>query len=193
MNNAGYGVYGPLEAIPMDKVKRQFDVNVFGLLDVTKEILPHFRKNKAGTLINVSSIGGKMAFPLGTLYHGTKYALEGISEALSIEMEQIGCKVKIVEPGMINTDFAGRSFDFTNDESLVEYQEMIGKFMNGFEGALQNMSEPDVVAEVIYNAATDGTNQLRYTAGDDAKEFMANRKKLDDATFMAGIKSQFGL
>ncbi|MEO0836542.1 MAG: SDR family oxidoreductase, partial [Cyanobacteria bacterium J06642_3] len=112
LNNAGYGAFGVLEATPTENIQRQFGVNVLGLLDVTKAILPHFRKNKAGILINVSSVGGKMTFPLGSLYHGTKFAVEGISEALSFELEAIGCKVKIIEPGAIKTDFASRSFDF---------------------------------------------------------------------------------
>lgn len=193
LNNAGYGAYGPLEAFPSDRVRRQFDVNVLGLLDVTKALIPHFRANQSGLLINVSSIGGKMTFPLGSLYHGTKFAVEGISEALNYEFEQIGCQVKIIEPGAIKTDFGGRSFDFMNDESLTEYQPMIGKLFAAFEPALEQASEAIVVAEVIYEAATDGTNQLRYTAGDDAKTFMANRKQLDDATFIGGVKSQFGL
>ena len=194
VNNAGYGAYGPLEATPTEKIRRQFDVNVMGLLDVSKAILPHFRKNKDGILINISSVGGKMTFPFGSLYHGTKFAVEGISEALSYEMEAIGCKVKIVEPGAIKTDFAGRSFDFNNDESLTEYQPLVSKLMSGIESILENNpSEPIVVAEVIYEAATDGTDILRYTAGEDAKEFMANRKAADDATFIQGIKAQFGI
>lgn len=193
LNNAGYGAFGALEATSPEKVKRQFDVNVMGLLDVTKAILPHFRKNKDGILINISSIGGKMTFPLGSLYHGTKFALEGISEALSFEMEAIGCKVKIVEPGAIKTDFAGRSFNFNNDESLIEYQELVVKIFKAMESLVENGSEAIVVAEVIYEAATDGTNKLRYTAGEDAKMFVANRKQLDDQEFIQGIKAQFGL
>jgi NADP-dependent 3-hydroxy acid dehydrogenase YdfG len=193
LNNAGYGAYGPLEATSTEKIRRQFEVNVLGLLDVTKAVLPHFRKNKRGMVINISSIGGKMTFPLGTLYHGTKFAVEGISEALSFELEQIGCQVKIVEPGMIKTDFGGRSFDFMNDESLVEYQELIGKLFQAMEPLTEQASEASVVAEVIYEAATDGTDQLRYTAGDDAKELMENRKKLTDAEFIGGIKAQLGL
>ncbi len=194
VNNAGYGAYGPLEATPPEKIRRQFDVNVMGLLDVTKAVLPHFRQNKDGILINISSVGGKMAFPFGSLYHGTKFAVEGISEALSYEMEAIGCKVKIVEPGAIKTDFAGRSFDFNNDENLMEYQPLVGKLMSGIDSIMENNpSEPIVVAEVIYEAATDGTNTLRYTAGEDAKDFVANRKAADDATFMQGIKAQFGI
>jgi NADP-dependent 3-hydroxy acid dehydrogenase YdfG len=193
LNNAGYGAYGPLEAFSKEKIRRQFGVNVLGLLDVTQAVLPHFRQNKSGIVINISSIGGKMTFPLGTLYHGTKFAVEGMSEALSYELEAIGCKMKIVEPGMIKTDFGGRSFDFANDESLVEYQEFVGKIMQAMGPAAENASEASVVAEVIYEAATDGTDQLRYTAGDDAKVFMENRKKFSDAEFIGGLKAQFGL
>ena len=90
LNNAGYGAYGPLEAIPRANMVRQFDTNVIGLLDVTRALIPHFRANKDGMVINVSSIGGKMTFPFGSLYHGTKFAVEGISEALSYEFETFG-------------------------------------------------------------------------------------------------------
>lgn len=193
LNNAGYGAYGVLEATPMEKVARQFDVNVFGLIQTTKAVLPHFRGNKSGTIINVSSIGGKMTFPLGTLYHGTKFAVEGLSEALHYELEAVGVTVKLVEPGLIKTDFGGRSFDFTNDESLTEYQPFVGKFMQAMAAMGEGGSEPELVADVIYQAATDGTAQIRYTAGPDAVEFVNNRKALDDATFIGGMKKQLGL
>jgi short-subunit dehydrogenase len=193
LNNAGYGSYGVLEATPMEKIRRQFDVNVIGLLETTKALLPHFRTNKEGVIINISSIGGKITFPLGTLYHGSKFAVEGLSEALSFEMEAIGVKVKIVEPGAIRSDFAGRSFDFNNDESLGEYQGMVGKLLAALGPLLESGSEPEVVAEVIYRAATDGTNQLRYTAGADAQQIVANRKTADDATFLQSMKAQLGL
>lgn len=192
LNNAGYGAYGPLESFPREKIMRQFNTNVLGLMDVTRAILPHFRSNKDGIIINISSIGGKMTFPLGALYHGTKFAVEGISESLSYEVESFGGKVKIVEPGAIATDFGGRSFDFNNDESLKEYQELVGLFYTAM-GNMANANSPvNVVSEVIYEAATDGTNQLRYTAGEDAKVLLENRKLYDDATFIAGIKSQLG-
>jgi NAD(P)-dependent dehydrogenase (short-subunit alcohol dehydrogenase family) len=193
LNNAGYGAYGPLEATPMENIRHQFDVNVIGLLETTKAVLPHFRANRSGVIINVSSIGGKMTFPLGTLYHGTKFAVEGLSEALSWEMEAVGVKVKIVEPGAIKTDFAGRSFDFSNDEGMVEYQPIVKKLLAALRNLVSMGSDPIVVARVIYEAATDGTNQLRYTAGEDAKVLMANRKGADDATFLKGIKDQLGL
>jgi NADP-dependent 3-hydroxy acid dehydrogenase YdfG len=92
VNNAGYGSYGPLEATPTEKIRRQFDTNVMGLLETTKAVLPHFRAQHNGTIVNISSVGGRMTFPLGTLYHGTKWAVEGLSEALSFEMDVIGVK-----------------------------------------------------------------------------------------------------
>ena len=195
LNNAGYGAYGPLEAFPMDKIRRQFDTNVIGLLEVTKAVLPHFRANGAGVIVNISSIGGQMTFPLGALYHGTKFAVEGISESLHYELEAAGIQVKIVEPGMIATDFGGRSFDFVNDESMTEYQPVVqALFANwGSEEMAANASPPELVAEVIWNAVTDGSSTLRYRAGADAVELLDNRKALDDATFIGGMKAQLGL
>jgi NAD(P)-dependent dehydrogenase (short-subunit alcohol dehydrogenase family) len=193
LNNAGYGAYGLLEATPMEKIRRQFDVNVLGLLDTTRAVLPHFRSNGKGTIINISSIGGKVTFPLGTLYHGTKFAVEGLSEALSYELAAIGVRVKIVEPGIVKTDFAGRSFDFSNDEDLVEYQEFVGAFVSAQAQLGTGGDEPEIVAESVYLAATDETDQLRYTAGPLAAQMIANRATTDDATFMGGVRQQFGL
>ncbi len=194
LNNAGYGAYGPLEAFPRENIVRQFNTNVIGLLDVTRAVLPHFRENGAGVIINVSSIGGKMTFPLGSLYHGTKFAVEGISEALSYEAEAIGVKVKIVEPGMIATDFAGRSFDFQNDPAMPEYQGVVGKVMQVFaSGAEMQPSPPELVAEVIYGAATDDSNQMRYRAGADAHQLLDARRAMEEDAFIQNIKAQFQL
>ena len=169
LNNAGYGAYGPLESFPREKILRQFNTNVVGLLDVTRAILPHFRENRKGIIMNVSSMGGKMTFPLGSLYHGTKFAVEGISESLRYEVEQFGGRVKIIEPGAIATDFAGRSFDFNNDEKLTAYQNIVTKIMTVFPQMIKSASPISVVASVIYEAATDGKSKLRYMAGKDAK------------------------
>jgi len=193
LNNAGYGSYGVLEATPVEKIRRQFDVNVIGLLETTKAILPHLRKNGTGIVINIASMGGKVTFPLGTLYHGSKFAVEGLSEALHFELEAIGVRVKIVEPGIIKTNFGGSSFDFNNDESLAEYQPFVGQIMAAMGPMAASGSDPIVVAETIYEAATDGTPQLRYIAGDDAKAIIAQRKDTEDATFLAEIKAQFGI
>jgi len=195
LNNAGYGAYGPLEAFPMDRIRRQFDTNVIGLIETTKEVLPHMRAKGEGTIVNVSSIGGQMTFPLGALYHGTKFAVEGISEALHYELEAAGIKVKIVEPGMIATDFGGRSFDFVNDEKMTEYQPVVKALFGvwGSDDVTSRASQPSVVADVIWEAVTDGSGTLRYRAGADAVELLNNRKALDDATFIGGLKAQLGL
>ena len=190
LNNAGYGAYGPLEAFPMDRIKRQFDTNVIGLMAVTKAVLPHFRANRAGTIVNISSIGGQMTFPLGALYHGSKFAVEGLSEALHFELAAFGVRVKIVEPGMIKTNFGGRSFDFVNDETMEEYQETVQKLSAGF-GTFEG-SDPQVVADVIWRAVTDGSDTLRYRAGDDAVALLDARKAQDDATYFAALKERLG-
>jgi NADP-dependent 3-hydroxy acid dehydrogenase YdfG len=191
VNNAGFGAYGPLEATSMETVRRQFDTNVIGLLETTKAVLPHFRAQHSGVIVNISSIGGKVTFPLGTLYHGTKFAVEGISESLSYEMRAIGVKVKIVEPGAIKTDFATRSFAFSNDESLAEYQKTVKGLMAAVEPMMANGADPVVVAEVIYKAATDGSDQLRYPAGSDAEPLLEKRRSEDDHTFMAETLASF--
>ena len=178
---------------PIESIRRQFEVNVIGLLEVTQAVLPHFRAKHDGVLVNISSIGGKVTFPLGTLYHGSKFAVEGLTEALGFELDAIGVRVKLVEPGMVKTDFGGRSLDFNNDESLAEYQPIVGKLMAAMEPLAASGSEPEVIADVIFTAATDGTSQLRYPAGPDAVEILAARKAADDETYLAGIKGQFGL
>lgn len=196
LNNAGYGAYGPLEAFSMERIRRQFDTNVIGLLAVTKSVLPHMRARASGTIVNISSIGGQMTFPLGTLYHGTKFAVEGLSEALHYELEAAGIKMKIIEPGMIRTDFGGRSFDFQNDETLEAYQPVVKALFSTWGGAADDTSRssaPEVVADVIWTAVTDGTTTLRYRAGADAVELLDNRKALSDDDFIGGLKSQLGL
>ena len=191
VNNAGYGAYGPLEAMPRESIVRQFNTNVIGLLDVTRALIPHFRANKNGLIINISSIGGKMTFPFGALYHGTKFAVEGITDALIYELESFGAYAKVVEPGAIATDFAGRSFDFQNDESLTEYQPMVQKMFAAFETLLPNAAPASLAAEVIYTAATDGSSQVRYPVGADAEQLLPARHSMDDVSFRAMIKQQF--
>jgi NADP-dependent 3-hydroxy acid dehydrogenase YdfG len=191
LNNAGYGAYGPLETFPRENIIKQFNTNVIGLMDVAKAIIPHFRTNKKGTIINISSIGGQMTFALGSLYHGTKFAVEGISESLSYEMAEIGVKVKIVEPGFIATDFGSRSFDFQAGD-VAEYQPIIGALMKQWQNPNNTVSPPSLVAEVIFNAVTDGTNQLRYRAGSDAEFLLDTRKKMTDTEFFEMMNKQLG-
>lgn len=190
VNNAGFGAYGPLESFPRENIIRQFNTNVIGLMDVTRAIIPHFRENKSGVIVNISSIGGKMTYALGSLYHGTKFAVEGISESLHYEMSQIGVKVKIVEPGMTATDFGGRSFDFQAGE-IAEYQPVIDSVMKQWQNNPENSASPaSLVADVIYDAVTDDSDQLRYIAGDDANVLLENRENMKDDEFFTMMKSQ---
>lgn len=191
VNNAGYGAYGPLESFPRENIIKQFNTNVIGLMDVTKAIIPHFRKNKNGVIVNISSIGGRMTFALGSLYHGTKFAVEGISESLHYEMKEIGVKIKIVEPGFIATDFGGRSFDFQGG-AIEEYKPIINALMKQWQNPNNTVSPPSLVAEVIYKAITDGTNQLRYRAGDDANFLLDSRKEMTDSEFFDMMNKQLG-
>jgi len=193
LNNAGYGAYGPLEATPLEKARRQFDVNVIGVLATTQAVLPHLREQRSGVILNVSSIGGRMTFPLGTLYHGTKFAVEGLSESLHYELLPLGVRVKVIEPGIVKTDFAGRSFDFSNDPAITEYQPVVQALMAASGPMAEQATAPDVVADVIFRAATDDTDRLRYAAGPDAEQLLAMRGAADDASFFGGIRTQFGI
>lgn len=189
LNNAGYGAYGALEAFSTDRIRRQFDTNVIGLLEVTKAVLPHMRARRSGSIVNISSIGGQITFPLGTLYHATKFAVEGLSEALHYELEPLGIRVRIVEPGMIKTDFGGRSFDFAMDESLSDYAPSAEAMGRLFGKLTSNPSAPEVVADVIWTAANDTSDRLRFRAGPDAEALLHQRKRQDDATFIGRIKA----
>jgi short-subunit dehydrogenase len=160
-------------------------------MDVTRAVIPHFRQNKDGVIVNISSIGGQMTFALGSLYHGTKFAVEGISESLYYEMKEIGVRVKIIEPGFISTDFGGRSFDFQAGE-IAEYQPLIGALMEQWQNPNNTVSPPGLVAEVIYKAVTDGTHQLRYRAGNDANLLLESRKKMTDDEFFAMMNKALG-
>lgn len=168
LNNAGYGAFGPVESATDEQIRRQFDVNVFGLLDVSREVLPYMRKAKSGIIINVSSVVGKVSMPLGSLYVGTKFCIEGISESMNFELNPLGIKVRLVEPGGVDTDFSKRSLVMF-DNKIKDYDYIVSKKKNSSPniGFLSSTSED--VAKVIYKAATSKSNKLRYIAGKDAK------------------------
>jgi NAD(P)-dependent dehydrogenase (short-subunit alcohol dehydrogenase family) len=195
LNNAGYGLMGSFESIPRESIQRQYEVNVFGLFDVTRSILPHFRDNKSGVIMNVSSVGGRITFPLISPYHSTKWAVEGFSESLQYELAPLGIKVKLIEPGGVATDFGGRSLDFQHDQSLTDYNEMVGKVMAAFQDPERNasMSTAEYAAEKIYHAATDGSDQLRYIIGQDAEQLLGARYGMDDPAFFSMIKGSMGI
>lgn len=194
INNAGFAAYGPLEITSAETIRRQLDTNVIGLLEVTQAVIPVMRNQGEGVIVNISSYGGRLAFPFGSLYHGSKFAVEGISEALVYELLPVGIRVKVVEPGDVATDFAGRSFVATMDPEGGPYRETQQSVMTNWGARMQeNIGNADDVADVIFTAATDGSNQLRYISGDDAATILGARQTLDDSAFLGMIAGNFGL
>jgi NAD(P)-dependent dehydrogenase (short-subunit alcohol dehydrogenase family) len=193
VNNAGYGAFGLLEATPIEVIRRQFDVNVFGLIETIQAALPGMRTGRRGTIVNVSSVGGRAAYPLGTPYHGSKWAVEGFTEALHFELLPFGIRTKIIEPGGVRTDFSGRSVVFTTDPALTDYEPFLEARKNA-GGTPTGVMEPEEVAEVIWTAVTDGTDQLRYLAGDGARTVLGQRYSPEhDEAFVAAMRTRFGL
>lgn len=192
VNNAGFGLYGLLEATSVESIRKQFETNVVGLLATTRAVVPGMRKRRSGVVVNVGSIAGKMTYPLGTMYNGTKFAVEGISEALRFELREIGVRVKLIEPGIIYTNFS-RATEFNNDESLTEYQAMVQKFGAAIEEIWKHGTDVRVAAETIYQAATDGNDRLRYLVGEDAKAWAAMLAGMDGEQYFANMSALFDL
>jgi NADP-dependent 3-hydroxy acid dehydrogenase YdfG len=189
VNNAGYGAMGPLEAFPIENIKRIFDTNIVGLIYVTREFLSHFRENRSGIIINISSISGKVSSPFFSLYTATKF-----SEALLYELEDFNVKVKIIEPGAIATNFLGSSLDLQNGENVpAEYQSKLNVTITVAKSLRANAASASSIAEVIYQAATDGSNKLRYTAGNGDAEYILEdfRKNKTDDEIIEMIKKLF--
>ena len=195
LNNAGYGAYGALEATPMAVVRRQFDVNLFGLVATTQAVLAGMRARKSGVIVNISSVGGRMCYPFGALYHGSKWAVEGLSEALHYELIALGIRVKLVEPGGVKTDFGGRSFVFSNDPSMAEYQPLVKAFLDARENADDSGHQaPEDVARVIWQAVHDESARMRYVTSEGAQALLEARYSLaQDEAFLDGMRQRFGL
>jgi len=189
-NNAGYGMSGPLEGLTDDQMLRMVFTNLMGPIRVTKAFVPHFREEKAGLFINTTSIGGLITVPFNSLYHATKWALEGWSESMAFELQQLGIGMKIVEPGGMRTDFFTRSLDLGRHPA---YDALVDKVMGAITDPkrMETYSQPEQIAEVVYEAATDGKDQLRYVAGADAVATYAARLQLGEEAFRKAIGQQF--
>ncbi|HUA67077.1 MAG TPA: SDR family oxidoreductase [Candidatus Saccharimonadales bacterium] len=195
INNAGYGQYGLFEAVPREKIQEQFDVNVFGVMDVTRAILPHFRKNRGGLIINISSGAGLFTLPMVSLYCASKFALEGFSEALAYELASQNIIVKLVEPhgGVTGTVFHEKADRASaGNAALVDYNDFATRTREAFtKMAAARMTSAEQVAQAIYNAATDGTDRLRYLVGDDSRGFIKARQELSDQEYVDFMRSRF--
>lgn len=193
INNAGYGQQGLFEAVSPEKIRDQFEVNVFGVMNVTRAILPHFRSRKAGTVLNVTSGAGRVTTPLLSIYSASKFALEGFTESLSYELESQNIRVKMVEPGYIATPFNEKTVtSFAYNPELIDYKafnDEMGDFFKRFENS--NTYTAADVATVIYTAITDNTHQLRYAAGPDIEPLIALRTSKPDQEYIDVLRNLF--
>ncbi len=178
LNNAGFSLIGPFETTPAVEIERQYNTNVFGLMNVVREVLPHFRANRGGTIINVASVGGRVGFPLYSLYNSTKFAVEGFSEAVQHELSHLGIRVKIIEPGVIKTDFYGRSMGHTYKPGLPDYDAYVERTHAKLMALGKGGITPDKVAGKIYKAAVSKGRRMRYSVGADAKALLFIRRML---------------
>lgn len=193
INNAGYGLWGAVETISIDEARRQFDVNIFGLAYLTKKIIPIMRKQKSGKIINMSSMGGKVYTPFGAWYHATKYALEGWSDCLRIELKSFGIDVILIEPGVIKTEFQDVMMDSTVERSIGTPYE---KKLKALEKATQEMyargigSPASTITKLIIKAINSHNPKRRYVGGLFAKPMLFIKKWFGDKMYEKAIMSQ---
>jgi len=194
VNNAGYGSYGAVEDVPIDEARRQFDVNIFGLARLVQLVTPHMRKQHSGRIINISSIGGKIYEPLGAWYHATKFAVEGFSDSLRIELRPFGIDVVIIEPGPIRTEWNTIARDNLQANSAgTVYAEQAAAATRVLEKADEPLrsSGPEVVARKVVKATTVSHPKARYPVGRSAGTIVRARKLLPDRAMDAVIGRMF--
>lgn len=186
VNNAGYGSYGSVEEVPLDEGRRQFDVNLFGAVQLTRLVIPVMRTQHSGRIINISSIGGKIFTPFGGWYHATKFALEAMSDVMRNELRPFGIQVVVVEPGAIKTEWGGIAMDSLREMSGAgPYAQQVKRVTTMFQSPrMENRgSDPSVIARTIVKAATARRPRIRYAAGSGARAILTIRRLATDRTF----------
>lgn len=193
VNNAGFDLFGSLEELTIEEIKGQFETNFFGAARVTKSVIPTMRKQGSGIIINVSSIGGRIGLvPCNTMYHASKFALEGFTESLRHELTEFNIDVILIEPGAIRSNFAENIRTAKNyDSNNSPYAKTIQKVFEGFEPMLANASDPKEVAQVILNAANSSSPNIRYTVGKDAESILKARAELSDRELEKWVRESF--
>lgn len=188
VNNAGYAAVGPFEASTAEQILRQFDTNVFGLMAVTREVLPIMRAQGGGVVINVASIGGRLVFPLYSLYHGAKWAVEGFTESLQHELRPFNIRVRLIEPGPVKTDFYDRSMEVMTEKGVAVYDEYARDVLPRMRKISMSLgAAPLKVAAVIFKAASGKSSRLRYSVGANGLLFL--RRILPDRLFNSLIRT----
>jgi NAD(P)-dependent dehydrogenase (short-subunit alcohol dehydrogenase family) len=193
VNNAGYGLFGSLEDVSIEEMKAQFETNFFGVIRVTQLVLPIMRKQKSGTIVNVSSVGGRIGLPILSAYQSTKFALEGLSESMSYELEPFGIKVVIIEPGAIRSNIMNSSIWAKKaQDPKSPYFSQLQKIKDHFKSMMENESSPpEEVAKVILEAITSENPQIRYTVGHDAATLIQARLNMPETQFKKMIVQNF--
>lgn len=186
VNNAGYGLFGVFESATKDQISRQFETNVFGMMNVCREILPYFRKQERGIIVNIASIAGRVSLPIASLYSSTKWAVEGFSEALQYEVSQFNIRVKVIEPGPIKTEFYNESLDVGQDDKTREYDNFVIRALPNMKHSADREPDGEIVAQTIYRAVADGSKQFRY--GVNTKGILWLRKFLPDGLFFPFVR-----
>ncbi|MCX2742807.1 SDR family oxidoreductase [Mangrovivirga sp. M17] len=188
VNNAGYGLIGPLELGAPKQVKKQIETNIIGVINVTQVIIPYFRKQKSGRIINVSSVAGKVALPFHSFYNATKFAVEGLSESLMYELKPFNIKVKLIEPGAIKTRFYDESMDSVEAGDLKDYDQHMADSLTKINEFGRNGSDPEEVAKAIFTAAVDQGDKLRYPVGGGAPFLLFLKRILPAPLFRSLIR-----
>ena len=195
VNNAGYDLMGALEETSMDEIKEQFETNIFGPLRVMQAVIPMMRKQGGGIIVNITSLGGRISFPLNSPYHATKFALEGLSESIQYELEPFGIKIIVIEPGGVGSNFLKnlKMAAKTSDPLNSPYRSIQSSMSEYFKQWAQNLTHPSEVAKVILQAVTSDNPDFRYVVGNDAKMTLESRRSMSDREFQDMIKKQINL
>jgi NAD(P)-dependent dehydrogenase (short-subunit alcohol dehydrogenase family) len=192
VNNAGYVLSGAFEDLAIDEIKTQYETNFFGLIRTTQAVLPIMRTQKSGIIVNISSGAGRFGYPGHSAYISTKFAVEGLSESISYELEPFGIRVVIVEPGVIRTNIVNTmvvAMKSQNPNSL--YSQMMQKMANTFEVLMKNSSSPDLVSNVVLKAVKDENPTLRYLAGNDVEQWLGAKRNMSDEEFHKMMAQNF--
>ena len=195
VNNAGYDLMGALEETSMEEIKGQFETNLFGAIRVLQAVIPIMRKQKAGTIVNITSLGGRVSFPLNSAYRATKFAFEGLSESIQYELEPFGIKIIVIEPGGVGSNFMKNLKMASNasDPSNSPYGSFQNSISEYFKQWLQSAIHPSEVPKTILHAVTSDNPEFRYVVGKDAMMTLESRKSMSDREFQGMIKKQINL
>ena len=192
VNNAGYALTGAFEDLAIEEIKTQYETNLFGLIRTTQAVLPIMRKQKSGTIVNISSGAGRFGYPGGSAYVSTKFAVEGLSESMTYELEPFGIKVILIEPGVIKTNIAnGMVIAKKSQNPNSPYSQIMQKMSTSFEHMLENASSPDLVAKVVLQAVTSENPSLRYLAGKDVEMWIESKRNMSDDEFYKMMMQSF--